>query len=111
MKMTYHHVQIEGGCQGGALGCSTCSSSIDRPSLWRYTAITQPFLNQFAKSWAHWKEDIEIYQWRKSAIVRKILIRCRWAAQFAPILIFLSALDRSQCKCLLSNEPKILQIG
>eukprot|EP00116_Pleurobrachia_bachei_P018079 sb/3478341/ len=37
-------------------------SSIDQPSLWRYTAITQPFLNQFAKSWAHWKEDIEIYQ-------------------------------------------------
>ena len=31
------------------------------------------------------------------------------AAQFAPILIFLSSFDRSQCP--LSNEPKILQIG
>eukprot|EP00116_Pleurobrachia_bachei_P008144 sb/3468406/ len=27
-----------------------------------YLAITQPFLDQFAKSWVHWKEDIEIFQ-------------------------------------------------
>ena len=31
------------------------------------------------------------------------------AAQFAPIFIFLSSFERSQCP--LSNEPKILQIG
>eukprot|EP00116_Pleurobrachia_bachei_P009006 sb/3469268/ len=47
-----------------ASGTYNPQNSIDRPSLWRYTAITQPFLNQFAKSWAHWKEDIEIYQMR-----------------------------------------------
>eukprot|EP00116_Pleurobrachia_bachei_P016994 sb/3477256/ len=27
-----------------------------------YSAITQPFLDQFAKSWIHWEEDIEIFQ-------------------------------------------------
>ena len=32
-----------------------------------------------------------------------------YAAQFAPILIFLGSFERSQCP--LSNEPKILQIG
>ena len=31
------------------------------------------------------------------------------AAQFAPIFIFLGSFERSEC--LLSNEPKILQIG
>ena len=32
-----------------------------------------------------------------------------YAARFAPIFIFLSSFERSQCP--LSNEPKFLQIG
>eukprot|EP00116_Pleurobrachia_bachei_P003439 sb/3463701/ len=50
--------------QGADMQYIIPNASIDRPSLCRYTAIIQPFLNQFAKSWAHWKEDIEIYQMR-----------------------------------------------
>eukprot|EP00116_Pleurobrachia_bachei_P011128 sb/3471390/ len=103
-----------------------------------FLLITQSFLDQFAKSLTHWKEDIETFQMSsrklklaqiarpKTCEILSDLVNIyrlpKWfsgkvlmliiflpTAHFALIFIFLGSFERSQCP--LSNEPKILQIG
>eukprot|EP00116_Pleurobrachia_bachei_P007984 sb/3468246/ len=97
------HLKVRSDRVGGARQATNgrITESVRTNVLIEYFTISAPCLDQFAKSWARWKEDIELFQMSLRKLKLAQIAR-RHGAKCA-------SFERSQCP--LSNEPKILQIG